>query len=185
MTKMKNENRASIINGAIISVLFVGFVAYLIIRFSGCSKNQPNITYQKETQNLEIKRRIIPRAHRIQQSKAEIPKAQLKAQTIYDTIIVYIPDTCKPYLSSYKAYRDSTEQLILYVVASQDSTIRDQDKIIRNDSTIHERDKRALQDTVKYWRRWGIRRGRKGFGIGFVTGYGLREGINVINKLKK
>lgn len=182
---MKNENRASIINGAIISVLFVGFVAYLIIRFSGCSNEQPNITYQKETQNLEIKRRIIPRAHRIQQAKAEIPKAQLKALVYFDTIIVYMPDTCKPYLSSYKAYRDSTEQLLMYVVSSQDSTIRDQSTIIRNQEKMLENERQATQDTAKYFNK-ALRRVKwKWFGIGVGTGVAIDRAGTVINNLKK
>lgn len=182
---MKNENRASIINGAIISVLFVGFVAYLIIRFSGCSNKQPNITYQKETQNLEIKRRIIPRAHRTQQAKAEIPKAQLKALVYFDTIIVYMPDTCKPYLSSYKAYRDNTENLLLQVVASQDSTMRDQDTIIRNDSIMLVRAYKSVDDTVKFYKRAMRGHGFKRFMQGAVVGAAAYSIGNTINNLKK
>jgi len=146
------------------------------------SENPPS-TDSLQTENIEIKRRIVPRKHRTEQVKADIQKAQIKSKVYYDTIIVYMPDTCKPYLSSYKVYRDSTENILLYVVASQDSTIRDQDTIIRNDSIMLVRAYKSVEDTVKYYKKEVRRRGFKRIiqaGLAGIVG-----GLIIGNQLKR
>ncbi len=161
----------------------------LIVACTDLALNHCHRPIQKEptdslqTENLEIKRRLVHRKHRTEQAKAEIPKAQRSAQIYYDTIIVYAPDTCLSYLSNYKALRDSTEQLLLFVVASQDSTIRDQETIIRNDSTMLVRAYKSVEDTVKYYKKEVRRRGFKRIIQAGVAG--IVGGLIIGNQFRK
>lgn len=180
---MKNDAQ-TLIRVIVFGIIGFAIGAFIMNKCSSDANEAMPLTDSMQIKNIEINRRIIPRAHRIEKAKAEIPKAQLKAQTLYDTIIVYMPDTCKPYLSSYKAFRDSTEQLLLYVLASQDSTIRDQDNIIRNDSIMLVRAYKSVSDTVKYYKKEVRRAKWKGRLEGATLYAIIREGVNVVKQLK-
>src|SRR6478609_933966 len=145
--------------------------------FNHCERSKtppPNENTDLQIHNNAIQRRIITRKHQIEEAKQIVPKAQAKAQVYFDTVIVYMPDTCKPYLLSYKLFRDSTENLLLYVVASQDSTIKDQDTIIQNQLKMLINDSILIRDTVRYFdkaiRKRGFKRLTQGFLIGFGAG---------------
>lgn len=181
---MKQEDKFGVRAGVFMAVIISATFAFSIVKSCSDVPTPPNENTDLQIHNNAIQRRIIPRKHRIEEAKKDVPKAQKSAQVYFDTVIVYMPDTCKPYLSNYKLFRDSTENLLLYVVASQDSTIRDQDTIIQNQVKMLRNDSIAIRDTVKYFNK----KVRKALWRGRLQGAALyaiiREGVNVINNLK-
>lgn len=183
--KQEQKNKLSIEVKALL--WFAGIIfTCLLIGLTQCEKPSPPPTENTDLQihNNVIKRRIIGRVHKVDQVKQIIPKAQKSAQVYYDTVIVYMPDTCKPYLSTYKLLRDSTEKILLHVVAYQDSTVKDQDTIIRNDSIMLVRAYKAVEDTVKYYKK-AVRKAKwKGRLEGAALYAVIREGLNAAKNLK-